>query len=78
MQATMLYGAARHPLEDRPPPPRLSNRPMPLCAFPPPALAARILAVRGIQQITESMPMGNEYRGVVEEGGSEVRHSGHS
>ncbi|GAA5233516.1 zinc-dependent alcohol dehydrogenase family protein [Verticiella sediminum] len=74
MQATMLYGPRDIRFEDRPDPQILKPTDAIVRIAAACVCGSDLWPYRGIQTITEPMPMGHEYCGVVEEVGSEVRH----
>lgn len=74
MQATMLYGPRDIRFEDRPDPRILKPSDAIVRIAAACVCGSDLWPYRGIQTITEPMPMGHEYCGVVEEVGSEVRH----
>lgn len=74
MQATMLYGPRDIRFEDRPAPQIVKPTDAIVRIAAACVCGSDLWPYRGIQPITEPMPMGHEYCGVVEEVGSEVRH----
>lgn len=74
MQATMLYGPRDIRFEDRPDPQILKPTDAIVRIAAACVCGSDLWPYRGIQPITEPMPMGHEYCGVVEDVGSEVRH----
>ncbi|MBS0291375.1 MAG: zinc-dependent alcohol dehydrogenase family protein [Proteobacteria bacterium] len=74
MQATMLYGPRDIRFEERPDPKILKPTDAIIRIAAACVCGSDLWPYRGIQAITEPMPMGHEYCGVVEEVGSAVRH----
>lgn len=74
MKATMLYGPRDIRFEDRPDPKILKPTDAILRVAAACVCGSDLWPYRGIQAISEPMPMGHEYCGVVEAVGSEVRH----
>ncbi|EER60973.1 Alcohol dehydrogenase zinc-binding domain protein [Acidovorax delafieldii 2AN] len=74
MQATILYGPRDIRFEDRPDPQIVKPTDAIVRIAAACVCGSDLWPYRGIQPITEPMPMGHEYCGVVEEVGSEVRH----
>ncbi|MCK4120455.1 zinc-dependent alcohol dehydrogenase family protein [Ralstonia nicotianae] len=74
MQATMLYGPRDIRFEERPDPTILKPADAIVRIAATCVCGSDLWPYRGIQSITEPMPMGHEYCGVVEEVGSAVRH----
>lgn len=74
MKATMLYGPRDIRFEDRPDPQILKPTDAIVRIAAACVCGSDLWPYRGIQTITEPMPMGHEYCGVVVEVGSEVRH----
>jgi threonine dehydrogenase-like Zn-dependent dehydrogenase len=74
MKATMLYGPRDIRVEDRPDPQMVKPTDAIVRISAACVCGSDLWPYRGIQPITEPMPMGHEYCGVVEEVGSEVRH----
>lgn len=74
MQATMLYGPRDVRFEERPDPKILKPSDAIVRIAAACVCGSDLWPYRGIQPITEPMPMGHEYCGVVEEVGSDVRH----
>lgn len=74
MKATMLYGPRDIRFEDRPDPQILKPTDAIVRIAAACVCGSDLWPYRGIQPITEPMPMGHEYCGVVVEVGSEVRH----
>lgn len=74
MKATMLYGPRDIRFEDRPDPQIIKPTDAIIRIAAACVCGSDLWPYRGIQPITEPMPMGHEYCGLVEEVGSEVRH----
>ncbi|ALM84258.1 zinc-dependent alcohol dehydrogenase family protein [Bordetella sp. N] len=74
MQATMLHGPRDVRFEDCPDPRIIKPTDAILRVTAACVCGSDLWPYRGIQSITEPMPMGHEYCGVVEEVGSAVRH----
>jgi threonine dehydrogenase-like Zn-dependent dehydrogenase len=74
MQATMLYGPRDIRFEERPDPQIVKPTDAIVRIAAACVCGSDLWPYRGIQPITEPLPMGHEYCGVVEEVGSEVRH----
>lgn len=74
MKATMLYGPRDIRFADRPDPQIIKPTDAIIRIAAACVCGSDLWPYRGIQPITEPMPMGHEYCGLVEEVGSEVRH----
>lgn len=74
MKATILYGPRDIRFEDRPDPQIKKPSDAIIRIVAACVCGSDLWPYRGIQVITEPMPMGHEYCGIVEEVGSEVRY----
>ena len=74
MQGVMLYGPGDVRLEERPDPKIIEPTDAILRVSAACMCGSDLWPYRGIEPVTEPVPMGHEYVGIVEEVGSEVRH----
>ncbi len=74
MKGTMLYGSHDVRFEDRPDPTIIEPTDAIIKLSATCVCGSDLWRYRGIDPVSQPVPMGHEYVGIVEEVGSEVRH----